>query len=121
MELCFTNEKKPVKHSAGIACMRKNPYNNQLEVLLIKRRYTYAYAEFMNGSYYPADFRRNSIGETRLINLFSEMTTEDKVLIMGMNFSSMWYHIWMSKTNLVNIIWLNLDLRPHSSQIMESV
>jgi 8-oxo-dGTP pyrophosphatase MutT (NUDIX family) len=90
-------KKKPVKHSAGIACMRKNPYNNQLEVLLIKRRYTYAYAEFMNGSYYPADFRRNSIGETRLINLFSEMTTEDKVLIMGMNFSSMWYHIWMSK------------------------
>lgn len=92
-----TKQNTTTKHSAGIACMRKHPQTGQLEVLLIKRRYTYAYAEFMRGSYYPADFRKGSIGENRLINLFSEMTVEDKILILSMNFSSMWYHIWLSK------------------------
>lgn len=86
-----------VKRSSGIACMRKNPNNGKLEVIVIKKRYSYAYAEFMKGSYYPADFKKGSGSEARLIDLFSEMTVEDKIIILSMNFSSMWYHIWLNR------------------------
>lgn len=87
-----------IKHSAGIACMRKNSTNQRLEVLLVKKRYTYAFAEFMKGSCFGSNIKHGTSSEAKLIELFSEMTMPDKLIILSMDFSAMWYHMWLNNT-----------------------
>jgi len=75
------------KCSAGIACARVG--DNGLEVLLIKKRFTYAYNTFVNGRY-----KTNSNYE--LISLFNAMTLEEKLDILSLNFVQIWYRIWLN-------------------------
>lgn len=73
--------------SIGVACCRFN--YNRPEILLICKRYTYAYNAFVHGKY-------NSSDSTALISLFSGMTVEEKHDILSMNFMQMWYRIWLT-------------------------
>lgn len=93
-----------IKYSAGLACWRKvnrsnetfkrfNPnYNkeelDEWEVLLIQKRYTYEYMDFVLGKYY------NIKDKNTIRNKFGCMTYDEKMLILSMNFDYMWYHIW---------------------------
>ncbi len=76
--------------SYGIALMRKVPDNNlvnacnKYEFLFIKKRTTYAFITFVKGIY-------NKNSDHDVIKLFNNMSIEEKVCIMSLNFSSIWY------------------------------
>lgn len=96
------NKKKPVKpksqlqrpnytekRSYGIACFRL--HNNQYEVLLVKRRYTYAFCDFVNGRY-------SNKNNSSILKLFNNMTVEEKADISLLDFHILWTRVWHNST-----------------------
>jgi 8-oxo-dGTP pyrophosphatase MutT (NUDIX family) len=73
--------------SYGIACCRVNPLNI-IEILLVKKRYTYAFVAFVFGHYNKKD-------DKRLTFLFNGMTTQEKIDILSLRFDLIWYKIWL--------------------------
>jgi 8-oxo-dGTP pyrophosphatase MutT (NUDIX family) len=79
-----------VKKSYGVAlCRYKNKDSGKVEMLLIKRRYTYEFFEFVFGRYKKNDSKH-------LIFLFNHMTYTEKICILNMKFSEMWYKVWLN-------------------------
>lgn len=76
------------KKSYGIALCRYNIALSQYEVLMVKKRYTYCYVEFVLGHY-------NRISDDRLLYLFNNMTNEEKIVILSLDFGKLWYKIWL--------------------------
>jgi 8-oxo-dGTP pyrophosphatase MutT (NUDIX family) len=77
------------KTSYGIALCRFNKEKNyQSEILMIKKRYTYYYFSFVFGLYV-----KQNIKQLRM--LFDNMTFGEKVDILSMQFSTMWYRLWL--------------------------
>lgn len=77
------------KTSYGIAMCRYNgAKNSQVEMLMIKKRYTYQYFSFVFGHYKKHNVKR-------LQYLFNNMTFGEKIDILSMNFSTMWYRLWL--------------------------
>ncbi len=74
--------------SYGIACVRRNPETRNYEVLMIKKRATYAFIDFIRGRYDP-------MRHYDLEFMFSEMTINEKVLIRGRNFHTIWMYCWV--------------------------
>jgi hypothetical protein len=79
---------KDVRKSSGIACCRFNKDTNRLEVLLVKKRYTYCFVAFVFGQY-------NNKDEKRLKFLFNGMTLQEKIDILSLRFDMIWYKIWL--------------------------
>jgi 8-oxo-dGTP pyrophosphatase MutT (NUDIX family) len=77
-----------VKKSYGIALCRRTGAA-PVEVLLVKKRYTYHFSEFVFGRYKKHDTKH-------LMHLFNNMTYAEKICILNMKFSEMWYKIWLS-------------------------
>jgi 8-oxo-dGTP pyrophosphatase MutT (NUDIX family) len=77
-----------VKRSYGIACCRYNQRAKKIEVLLIHKRVTYSFVDFVLGRYKKND-------ERKLCYLFERMTAEEKLDLCSMNFGQMWYRIWL--------------------------
>jgi 8-oxo-dGTP pyrophosphatase MutT (NUDIX family) len=78
------------KTSYGIALCRYNASkNNQPEILLIKKRYTYCYFSFVFGHY-------KKYNNKHLQYLFNNMSFGEKVDVLSMKFSNMWYRLWLS-------------------------
>jgi len=81
--------KYKIKTSVGLIMCRTNESTGKPEVLLVHRRYTYAFIDFIHGRY----TRRNSI---QLGIMFNEMTTDELLDIMSLDFSKMWYRVWLN-------------------------
>lgn len=78
------------KTSYGVAMCRYNKNkNNRIEILMIKKRYTYHYFSFVFGQY-------NKYNNKQLQYLFNNMTFSEKIDILSMDFSTMWYRLWLS-------------------------
>ena len=87
----------PVKRSFGLACCRFNVEKDRMEMLFIKKRYTFYFVEFILGHYYVNDV-------VRLRYLFNRMSAEEKVEVESLNFSIMWYRVWLKDfSDLVNM------------------
>ena len=76
--------------SIGTIVFRK--INDNIEFLMIRRKNTLGFMDFMRGKYsiYNKDF---------LINLIKEMTIEEKNMILENDFSTLWNFLW-NKSNL---------------------
>lgn len=74
-----------IKKSYGILCCR--PSTHGTEILMVKRSTTYHFCEFISGHY-----RKQN--NQQLINLFNNMTSHEKMDILSMKFSNMWYRIY---------------------------
>lgn len=88
------------KISYGVALCRYNKEkNNQFEILYIKKRYTYHFFNFVLGYY-------KKYNNNQLQYLFDNMTFGEKIDILSMKFSNMWYRLWMTdpekKYNMYN-------------------
>lgn len=83
--------KKPLstKRSFGLACCRYNTKKNKMEMLMIRKRYTFYFVEFILGHYYPND-------DKRFIYLFNRISADEKLEIESLNFSRMWYKVWLT-------------------------
>lgn len=75
--------------SMGVACCRFNL--SRVEMLMVCKRYTYAYYMFVHGKYNPSN-------NSEMIKWFSGMTIDEKHDIMSLNFMQMWYRIWLNNT-----------------------
>ena len=80
----FRSCKKPIT-SSGIICFRKR--NRKIEYLLICRKDTLGYIEFMRGKY-PMYFK------SYIINLIDEMTIQEKNNLLTKSFDELWYELW---------------------------
>lgn len=79
------------KQSVGIACVRFN--GTKPEVLLVCKRYTYAYNDFIHGRYHTDILSSTRAHVTSLLN---NMTIEEKLDILSLDFDKMWYRIWLN-------------------------
>jgi 8-oxo-dGTP pyrophosphatase MutT (NUDIX family) len=79
--------------SIGIACTRFTPTG--MEILLVKKRYTYAFNKFVNGRYRSDD-------RMSLIALFDCMTPDEKLDILSLNFTQIWYRIWLNNSQKIS-------------------
>lgn len=82
------NKKKlKIKYSYGVICFRKNKYGI-FEYLLVKRRFTYSFFDFLFGNY--------DLTDTRYINkLISRMTREEKFYLHNIQtYDELWELMW---------------------------
>lgn len=78
------------KVSFGVALCRYNSTkNNRIELLMIKKRFSYQFFNFVFGRYKANDNKY-------LRYLFDNMSFSEKVDILGMQFENMWYRIWLN-------------------------
>jgi 8-oxo-dGTP pyrophosphatase MutT (NUDIX family) len=79
-----------IKISYGLAMCRYNEKkNNCVEILLIKKRYSYYFFSFVFGYYKKYD-------DCYLKYLFNNMSYAEKIDILSMQFGTMWYRIWLN-------------------------
>lgn len=77
------------KTSYGIAlCRYNNNKNNQVEILMVKKRFTYHYFNFIFGYY-------KKYNNKQLQYLFNNMTFNEKIDILSLKFNNMWYRLWL--------------------------
>jgi len=81
--------------SVGIILCRKNQKTGRLEVLLVKKRFTYAYAEFIHGRYVREGARARENALRDVATLLDNMTREELLDIWSLNFAQMWYRAWL--------------------------
>lgn len=81
----FHSCKYPIT-SVGIIVFRKYP-NNKIEYLLIRRKDTIGYIEFIRGKY-PLN------NKVYIKNIISEMTKDEKNKILTLDFHHLWKDIW---------------------------
>ena len=80
--------------SYGVAlCQYNKKKNNQIEILLVQKRYSYAYYNFVFGYY-----KKNNTKYLKY--LFNNMTYNEKIDILGMQFSIMWYRIGLNNPEI---------------------
>src|SRR5271168_5223046 len=77
------------KKSYGIICGRYNKLLDKIEFLLIKKRYTFNYSDFILKHYSTHD-------DTKLLYLFNGMSHEEKLDIVSLDFGRMWYRLFLT-------------------------
>ncbi len=80
----FSNCKLPII-SIGIICFRYN--NNKIEYLMIRRKETLGFIEFMRGKYAINN-------KEYLMNLINQMTKYEKDKLLNNDFDNIWREIW---------------------------
>jgi 8-oxo-dGTP pyrophosphatase MutT (NUDIX family) len=91
------------KTSIGVILCRTNTATGRPEVLLVHKRYTYAFSEFVHGRYIHG--RTSPAATMRAVAaLLNDMTTEELLDVMSLNFEQMWYRVWLTheKRDLYN-------------------
>jgi 8-oxo-dGTP pyrophosphatase MutT (NUDIX family) len=106
----FSKPNKNVRRSYGIACCRHND-DGHLEMLLIKKRYTYNFVAFVFGQYDKKDTKR-------LKFLFDGMTRQEKIDITSRRFDYMWYKIWLE---FPEVKYQPLDFKSSAKTINDSL
>lgn len=76
--------------SIGIITIRK--VENDIEILLIRRKNSLGFVDFMRGKYNINNFRY-------IVNLFNKMTNKERNLILTKDFSYLWKYLWGSNIN----------------------
>lgn len=82
-------DKSKPRNSAGIALCRYNFKKRNIEILFVKKRCTYWYTTFVLGRYYTRD-------DKRLLYMLSRMTPEEKLIILTMDYKTIWDHNWQT-------------------------
>lgn len=77
------------KMSFGVIITRINDETNRPEAVLIRGRYSYGFGEFVHGKY----SKKNIYSVTSLLNM---MSVNERLIIYSLDFSKMWYHIWLA-------------------------
>ena len=86
----FYKCKKPIM-SFGIITFRKHPETNKIQYLMIRRKDTLGFVDFLRGKYNPHN-------DFHLANIIKEMTQSEIQNILTMNYIDLWNQLW-NKTN----------------------
>ena len=88
----FYQCKQPI-NSIGIIVFRNNEITGEREYLMIRRKDSIGYVEFMRGKY-------NIYSKIYLTNIISEMTNEEKQRILNNDFDFLWKQLWGDDINI---------------------
>lgn len=75
------------KVSHGVACCRL--YGNRPQILMIQKRYTYAFSAFVHGVYECGSDRS-------IIQLLNCMTVDEKIILQTLNYAQIWAYVWLT-------------------------
>lgn len=87
------------KTSIGIILVKPGVINSPPEVLLVHKRYTYVFNDFVNGNYIylhhdnSSFFLKKKYTIMSVESLLENMTTDELLDILSLNFEQMWYRI----------------------------
>jgi len=90
------------KTSIGIIIIKSGYLNIQPEVLLVHKRYTYAFSEFVNGNYIYLHnndskfFLKKKYTIMSVEALLEQMTTNELLDILSLNFEQIWYRFCLN-------------------------
>ena len=87
--------KLPIISIGGIAFRKNIEKNNQIEYLMICRKHTLGYMDFMRGKY-------SLFNKEHILNLLKEMSLEEKENIVSKDFSLLWNQLWNKSENEKN-------------------
>lgn len=79
------------RYSYGIALCKRDR-DGLVRLLMANKRYTYAFFQFVCG-------RFNERSDADMIALLDNMTMDEKIDILSLNFQQIWYRIWLSNSN----------------------
>jgi 8-oxo-dGTP pyrophosphatase MutT (NUDIX family) len=82
----YKNCNKPIM-SFGIICYRLNEANNEYEYLMIQRRDSLSFMEFIRGKYDVYNFEY-------IKHLMLYMTEYEKNMLLTLQFDDLWNHVW---------------------------
>lgn len=85
-------KKTLIKNSYGICCARYNQRSKKIEFLLVKKRVTFHYVDFILKSHFSYRLPQD---EDKIINLLDQMTNDEKIDLLSFDYGKMWYRIWM--------------------------
>lgn len=74
------------KTSVGVMCLRRS--GGRIEVLLVRKRYTYAYNTFIHSGYKT---------DADAVDLLDNMTVDEKLELESLNFQQIWGRVWRSE------------------------
>ena len=75
-----------IKKSYGVACCRLN--RNKLEVLVVHKRTTFSFVDFVLGHYRKGD-------DDKILYFLDHMSAEEKLDIWTLDFGRIWFRIWL--------------------------
>lgn len=78
--------------SIGIIALRKSATGDGVETLLIRRKNSLGFVDFMRGKY-------NINNIDYIINLFNKMSSEEHQLILTQDFAYLWRYLWGTNIN----------------------
>jgi hypothetical protein len=78
--------------SNGIIAIRKNQETNNIEYLMIRRRHTLGFIDFMRGKYLVEN-------KYYIANMIYQMTSVEKEMLKSMTFDEVWLSIWGRENN----------------------
>jgi len=87
--------KKKIDKVMSSYSVKEDFFLNNLEFLLIRRRNTLGFMEFIRGRYSFSDVNF-------IMSLFNEMTLEEKRYIATLTFENIWNILWLKKQNSKN-------------------
>jgi 8-oxo-dGTP pyrophosphatase MutT (NUDIX family) len=77
--------------SNGIIAFRKNVETNNIEYLMIRRRHTLGFIDFIRGKYIVDN-------KYYISNMINQMTNEEKEMLKTLHFDDIWFTIWGNET-----------------------
>jgi len=92
VEIKKNKQQNKQKISIGIVLLRPRNFFgfSSFDCLLIQRRYTYAFSDFVNGNF--------STDQKKLRSQLDKMTMSELLDIWSLDFDKMWFRIWISET-----------------------
>ena len=78
-----------IRQSIGLIIARRDSHNKDFEYLLVSRRHTFAYVDFICGRYNVND-------TSYVIKLLSQMTIKERICLLTMKFTKIWSDLWLS-------------------------
>lgn len=76
--------------SMGVVAFTVDKLNNQLKFLMIRRKHTLGFMDFMRGKYSIYD-------KEYILNLIKEMTLYEKECVLQNNFDTLWKNLWSNQ------------------------
>ncbi len=89
--LRYTNDN--ITNSLFSSSININNSNDSIQFLLIQRKDSLAFVEFIRGKYNPYD-------EEYIIRLLKGMTIKEQNLILTKSFDELWYSVWGESSNI---------------------
>lgn len=100
--------------SYGVACVRKNANSGCYEILMIKKRHTYSFIEFVRGFYDPYK-------EADLQYMFDTMTITEKSIIQGRSFPTIWSYCNGEPTKSTDRMGFNRAFRKYNMLVQRNI